>query len=142
MSKTHGQSRTRLYRIWGGMMERCGHWRCCNPDAITYYIAKGIEVCREWREFTAFFEWAQANGYADDLTIDRIDSDSHYCAENCRWISMRENLRARADRKLTMADAADIRYRRSSGESGADLAAEYGISRNYVYRVANRRAWA
>ncbi len=97
----HGLSRTRLYRIWQGMMVRCGHRRCWNPSAIEYYISRGIIVCEAWRYFPTFAKWAQKNEYGDGLTIDRVDSDRNYEPDNCRWVPMRENLRARKERKLT-----------------------------------------
>ena len=32
-----------------------------------------------------------ANGYQENLTIDRIDSNKNYCPENCRWITREQN---------------------------------------------------
>lgn len=87
---THHQSKTRLYRIYHAMKERCSR-----PGAINYqyYGAKGIRVCPEWNEFVPFKEWAMANGYADNLCIDRIDSTKDYSPSNCRWITQADNAR-------------------------------------------------
>lgn len=79
----------RLYRIWSSMKQRCNNPK--NP-AARWYHDKGIRVCEEWEnDFFAFQSWALSCGYAEDLTIDRIDPDQDYCPENCRWLTRSEN---------------------------------------------------
>lgn len=86
-STKHGGYGTRLYRIWDDMKARC-----YNHNSISYpnYGAKGITVCEEWKNFKTFMDWALANGYNDKLTLDRIDYNKGYTADNCRWITMME----------------------------------------------------
>lgn len=85
---THGQWGTRPYRIWKKMESRCH-----NPNDQDYktYGAKGISVCKEWRNsFQVFYDWAMSHGYADNLSIDRIDNDKGYSPDNCRWATAKE----------------------------------------------------
>lgn len=96
-NRTHGEShgnRTRLYTIWCGMRQRCE-----NPNRTAYplYGGKGVKVCDEWNDYTRFKEWALSHGYADNLSIDRIDPAKGYCPENCRWLTPSENT-ARANK--------------------------------------------
>ena len=86
--KTHGDSKSRLYRIWQGMISRCKY-----PSHTSYkwYGAKGVKVCNEWENsYEVFKEWAINNGYSEKLSIDRIDPYGNYEPLNCRWANNSE----------------------------------------------------
>ena len=80
--------RDRLDNIWGKMIQRC-----YNPNNEHYanYGGRRIGVLYDWRKSrVAFKEWANKNGYADNLTLDRIDNDGDYTPDNCRWVTRQE----------------------------------------------------
>lgn len=85
---THGQNRrggrTRLYRVWDGMHQRCSNE---SHDSFYLYGGAGVAVCGEWKSFETFAAWAVANGYAGGLEIDRIDGTRGYAPDNCRWVT-------------------------------------------------------
>jgi len=89
MRKTvHGGRKTKLYKVWQGMRERCFY---PSHSFYKYYGGRGITVCEEWaNSFEAFREWALANGYRDGLTIDRKNTDGPYSPDNCRWATQKE----------------------------------------------------
>ena len=93
----HGGKGTRLYHIWKSMRERCN-----NPNTNRHHIYydRGIEICKEWDNFSVFREWALLNGYNDLLTIDRINGDNGYCPDNCRWATYTEQANNSSNAKM------------------------------------------
>lgn len=86
----HGAVGTRLYSIYTGMLKRC---RQPSTNGYERYGGRGIRVCEEWKGehgFEHFRDWANANGYSEDLTLDRIDTNGNYEPENCKWSTREE----------------------------------------------------
>jgi hypothetical protein len=78
-------------------------------------------MCDAWREdFLAFYDWAMASGYADHLTIDRIDNDKGYSPENCQWITKASN---QSNKRSTLR----VEYK-GKNINVAQLSRETGIS--------------
>lgn len=94
--KPHGETKTRLHRIWVNMRMRCIH-------GGQYWGLKGISVCKEWEDYLTFKKWAMENGYSDNLTIDRIDGNGNYEPGNCRWATYKEQANnLKTNRKITI----------------------------------------
>ena len=129
---THGMTDTRLYRTWCGMKGRCN-----NPNAPHYerYGGRGIKMCEKWmQDFSAFAEWAFANGYNPDSTgheqsIDRIDPNGDYDPSNCRWVSQLQQARNRSDTVYVVFNG-----NRITMSEFCEINSPCGITRVYAFR--------
>lgn len=78
---THGLTRTREFRSWESMQQRC-----YNPNATGYerWGGDGVTVCQRWRDsFEAFLE--DMGPRPPETSLDRIDPFGNYEPANCRW---------------------------------------------------------
>lgn len=87
----HGESRTRLYRVWQTMRSRCH-----NQNYYQYpkYGGAGITMCDAWaNDFLSFKKWAYENGYSEDARcyIRRSYLWDGFNPENC-YIMVRDKL--------------------------------------------------
>lgn len=84
---THRQSKTKLYRVWSMMKDRCANPR---SKRFAYYGGRGIRVCDRWRNSFEAFVADMGEPPFDGATLDRIDIDGHYEPGNVRWATWRE----------------------------------------------------
>lgn len=146
-SKESVRKRSRLRGLHWGMVTRCHNKRV--PNYLSYG-ARGITVCREWRGkggFHRFLMWSLANGYKDGLSIDRIDPDKGYSPDNCRYITLKENLVRRRNVFLDWVKVAIIRAawvkRKGSGNAFfRRWAAIFKCSPTVIQAVVYRKTWA
>lgn len=125
---THGMVRSPTYAVWRSMIGRC--YTRSNTD-YPHYGGRGITVYVEWRnDFPAFHEWAITSGYADGLTLDRIDNDGDYRPENCRWATQ---LRQANNKRNTLYITV-----RGATASLADMCREYGSNYKTTWKRLQR----
>ena len=129
-NKKHGLSNTRLHKTWRGILDRI-----TNPKnkQYSYYGGRGISICDEWKnDFKAFYDWAMSNGYADNLTIDRIDNNGNYEPSNCRW----------ATYKIQNRNKNNIKKVEYKGKiyCASELAEKYNI-KNFTFLNRLRKGW-
>ena len=79
------------YHCWFSMLSRC-----YNPDQVGHEYYKNTNVCQEWFCFETFLkDMGKTNR---GMTLDRINSDKGYSADNCRWATQSQQMQNRKRR--------------------------------------------
>lgn len=88
-NKQHGYTRSITYISWLAMKQRCYYLK--NKEYHNYG-ARGIQVCKKWKNSFESFLKDMGERPDKEFTLDRIDVNGNYCKENCRWITIKEQL--------------------------------------------------
>ena len=93
-------------------------------------------------DFVNFYNWAKSNGYKEGLSIDRIDVDGNYEPNNCRRITLSEN--------VSLANKHNVRRKANGGDyfgispigehfyfsNANEFSKQHNLNANSVRRVA------
>jgi hypothetical protein len=87
----HGMRGCPEYRLWQSMLNRCRNTNITRY--VEHYSGRGIKVCEQWqRSFEVFFA-DMGPRPTTKHSLDRIDVNSDYTPENCRWATATEQQR-------------------------------------------------
>lgn len=126
LNRSHGASRSRLHIVWKNM-----RMRCMNPKSAGFanYGGRGISMCPEWDDFSAFRQWALTAGYKETFSIERLDVNGNYDPANCIWA----DAQAQSENRRFVARA-------PNGKLWVHIARANGIS-NSAYRSRLTSGW-
>jgi len=131
----HGLTYTRVYIIYSMMKQRCN-----NPkhEAFLKYGGRGIKVCEAWGDVVQFHK-DMGDPPSSEHTLDRIDNNKGYSADNCRWATksqQSQNRRTYINHNQKLADK-DVLEIRASKLSSKELSGVYNVSSSSIRHASN-----
>ena len=140
--RTHGFSKTRFYRIFKGMKNRCYNE---NEPAYPRYGGRDIKVYLRWHKFENFkqdmydsYMLHVAKFGEKNTSIDRIDNNCGYHEGNCHWETIQAQNWNRRPKKLNHESMKHIQQEYQYG-NGKILAKKYGVSPAVISEIVNRK---
>ena len=94
-SSQKGQASSRTYQTWYKMIKRCND---VNDANYKHYGGRGIKVSDEWFDFQSFLR--DMGHQPPDRYIERINNNSGYSVDNCKWATMTEQANNRRGNRI------------------------------------------
>jgi hypothetical protein len=141
--KTHGEVKringkrvaSPEYRSWQMMKERC-------KDSSKHGYRKPLTMCATWLKFERFLA-DMGRKPSLSYTLDRINNESGYSKENCRWATRTEQARNRGKYNIFDLEAAEIiRFLYATGQFYQyEIAEVYGSTQAHISQITRNVAW-
>lgn len=111
VNSKHSMCKHPAYGVWVNIKSRCD-----NPKASNYkwYGALGISYCDKWDKWEGFWE-DMGDTWQEGLSIERKNSSLDYCADNCMWLPMKDQLRSRSMFSNNTSGVTGVSYSKSYG---------------------------
>lgn len=132
----YGLLGVKTYRAWCNMIARCK-----SPSHKRYkeYGGRGIQVDKRWQMSFMQFYLDMGNPPSAKHQIDRIDNNKGYSKENCRWVTIQQNVHNSRVVKLKREDVFDIRSLLICGMSCSEIAKIYKISSGNIHAIKSNK---
>lgn len=127
ITRTNGKE-SREYRVWAEMKQRC-----YNPNHKQYrdYGGRGISI--EWETYAEFL--ADMGERPDGHSIERVDHDGNYSADNCIWMDDYYQNRNRRNSKMDILSASIAKTMYVMGYPQREIVKRIGIAQPIVNQV-------
>jgi hypothetical protein len=125
---THGLSKGNAeYKAWCHIKDRCH-----NPTNKSYarYGGRGIVVCDRWRDNFETFLADMGPRPSSRHSIERVNNDGPYSAENCRWATPTEQNNNKRSNKHVEA----FGRRQTLAQWARELGVGYSMLQQRIYR--------
>lgn len=126
----HGRANTPEYNSWVKLRSRCQNPRDAKYDL---YGGRGIAFDPAWDDFATFFADMGEKPHPD-WSIDRIDVDKGYGADNCRWASPLTQARNKQNHRLVEHQGALMPLSEACARAGVNY-------RSALYRLNRGGEW-
>ena len=95
--QSSGKSRTKIYRAWLNVKNRCFNQRTAS---FKYYGAAGLSMYLPWANSFELFSQALGEPPTSRHSLDRVDNCKGYFPGNVRWATSKEQSRNRSDNRF------------------------------------------
>lgn len=119
----HGQSGTKEFAAWRGMIRRCYDKRCRDYPG---YGGRGIKVCLRWRKSFSNFLADVGLAPSPKYELERNNNDGNYEPDNVRWATHKEQCRNRRSSRRVAVDGVT--------KTVTEWAEKTGVNRSIISR--------